>query len=251
MEYADIDQVSAADGLRLVLVRGFPSPWGQAAKAMMEFKGLEFMAGAQQAGGKNPELVAWAGTNSGPVVAWNDEAPLNRWDDILMLLERLAPDKPLIPEDPAARAESLGLAQLICGQLGFGWNIRLVGTHDAVQAGKPVGYLGEKYGYNETDGPLALERVLRLMNHLASLLDGQTSRGSAYLLGDSVTAPDFYWAAFSNLVQIQSAEECPLDAQIRTRFERQPPVLAEALPPSLIEHRDHIMRNFFKIPMEL
>ena len=36
MEYQEINHVINADGLRIVLVRGFPSPWGQAAKAMME-----------------------------------------------------------------------------------------------------------------------------------------------------------------------------------------------------------------------
>ena len=124
MQYKEINHVIQADGLRMVLLRGFPSPWGQAAKAMMEYKGLNFTAGALEAGGENSEVVAWSGTNSAPVVAWNDEYPLNRWDDILMLLERLAPERPLIPEDPGERAELFGLAYLICGQLGFGWNRR-------------------------------------------------------------------------------------------------------------------------------
>ena len=51
MKYEDIDKVIHADGLRLVLLKGFPSPWGQAAKAMMEYKNLDFMVGPQQARG--------------------------------------------------------------------------------------------------------------------------------------------------------------------------------------------------------
>ena len=50
MNYLDIDDLIAADGLRLVLLRGFPSPWGQAAKAMMEFKGLTFSVGPLDGG---------------------------------------------------------------------------------------------------------------------------------------------------------------------------------------------------------
>ena len=36
MHYETIDDIIAADGLRLVLVQGFPSPWGRAAKAMLD-----------------------------------------------------------------------------------------------------------------------------------------------------------------------------------------------------------------------
>ncbi len=85
MDYNKIEDVIDTDGLRIVLLQGFPSPWGQAAKAMMEYKGLDFVAGALQVGDANTEVVNWSGTNSAPVVAWDDEPPLNRWDDILML----------------------------------------------------------------------------------------------------------------------------------------------------------------------
>ena len=251
MEYVDIDQVIQADGLRIVLVQGFPSPWGQAAKAMMEYKGLDYIVGPQQAGGENHELVAWAGTNSGPVVAWNDEPPLNRWNDILVLLEKLGPDKPLVPEDPAARVQFFGLAHEICGELGFGWNRRLDGLHAAVQAGRDPGAFGSKYGYRQTDGERAAGRAIAFMGHLAEILEAQAQSGSEYILGESVTAVDFYWAAFSNLVAIQSPEECPLDPEIRPRFERVSPDVAAAVDPILIEHRDRIMHTYFKIPMEL
>lgn len=251
MQYVDLDQVIQADGLRIVLVRGFPSPWGQAAKAMMEYKNLDFMVGAQQARGDNQELVAWAGTNSGPVVAWNDEPPLNRWNDILLLLERIAPDKPLVPEDPGARIELFGLAHEICGELGFGWNRRLQGIHIGVQAGTDAGSFGNKYGYNEIDGARAADRAIAFMGHLSNILKAQAARGSDYILGESVTAVDFYWAAFSNLVAIQPPEECPLDPAIRTRFEKVTPDIAAAVDPILLKHRDRIMHSFFKIPMEL
>ena len=205
LTYLDINDLIKADGLRLVLLRGFPSPWGQAAKAMMEYKGLEFSVGALQAGGENAEVVAWAGTNSAPVVAWQNEAPINKWDDILLLLERLAPARPLVPSAPAARAELSGLAYLICAPLGFGWNYRLIGAQARIEAGKPMGLMGEKYGYNGIDGPLAEERTVAFLDHLAARLHAQQAAGSGYLIGDLVTAIDFYWAAFSNLLRIQSA----------------------------------------------
>ena len=251
LSYANIDEVIQHDGLRIVLLRGFPSPWGQAAKAMIEHKGLPFLAGALQAGEDNSQIVAWSGTNSAPVVAYQDEAPLNRWDDILLLLERLAPDRPLLPEDPAPRAAVLGLSYAICGVLGFGWNRRLDMVHAQVAAGRPMGPMGEKYGYNERDGAMARARSLAFMAYLADMLRAQRERGSDFIVGETVTAADFYWAAFSNLAIIQSPEDCPLDAQIRPMFESVDPEVKAGTDPILIEHRDRIMRDYCKLPMEL
>ena len=36
MEFLSIEELKKRDGLRLILVAGAPSPWGQAAKAMFE-----------------------------------------------------------------------------------------------------------------------------------------------------------------------------------------------------------------------
>lgn len=251
MEYVDINQVIQADGLRIVLVQSMPSPWGQAAKAMMEYKDLAYLAGPQEGGGTNAELVAWAGVNSAPVVAWNDEPPLNGWLDILLLLERLAPEQPLVPEEPSARVQLFGLAHEICGELGFGWNRRLDMIHGGMKPGEAPKGLGAKYGYNETDGALASNRSIAVMEYLAETLKAQAERGSDFLIGQSVTAVDFYWAAFSNLVVIQPPEECPLNPAVRSMFENTPPEVAAAVDPILIEHRDRIMRTYFKIPMEM
>ena len=251
MEYQEINEVINTDGLRIVLVQGFPSPWGQAAKAMMEYKSLDYTAGALEARGENAAIVSWAGVNSAPVVAWNRETPLNRWDDILLLLERLAPDKLLVPETQSTRAQFLGLAHTICGQLGFGWNRRLEGIHMGVENGMAPGSFGEKYGYNKKDGEQARQRSITFLRYLTNILKSQKENGSNYIIGDTLTAVDFYWAAFSNLAAIQSPEDCPLAPEIRTRFERVAPEVSAAVDPILIEHRDRIMHAYFKIPMEL
>ncbi len=251
MQYQNIEHLISADGLRIVLVRGFPSPWGQAAKAMMEYKGLPYAAGALQARGENTAIVNWSGVNSGPVVAWNNEPPVNRWDDILMLLERLAPDKPLVPEAQAARAKLFGLAHSLCGPLGFGWNRRLDGLHSAAKTGHAPGAFGEKYGYNTQDGERSVARSIACLEHLTAVLKSQVELGSNYFIGDTITAVDFYWAAFSNLAVIQSPKECPLAPAIRSRFESVKPEVRAAVDPILIAHRDRIMYAHFKIPMEL
>src|SRR6202035_3244883 len=99
LTYVTPAEAIAHNGLRLVLVRGVPRPWGQAAKAILELKGLDYVAAPLELAGKNEEIVAWSGQNSAPVVAWADEAPIHRWQDILLLAERLAPAPALIPAD--------------------------------------------------------------------------------------------------------------------------------------------------------
>jgi glutathione S-transferase len=249
MEYVSIDEAIAAEGLRLILVRDRPSPWGQAAKAMMEYKGLAFTVGPQEPGRENAELVAWSGTNSGPVVGWNDEAPINRWNDILLLLERLAPERALLPADVGDRITAIGLAHEICGEMGFGWNYRLTMARPA--PGQSPSAFALKYGYNDLDGEAAEVRVIAFMAALAERLKAQQEAGKNCLIGDSVTAVDFYWAAFCNLVAIPPAEICPLPARVRPMFERVPDAVRAGIDPTLLTHRDAIMQQYFKIPMEL
>jgi len=74
--YKTPSEVVAHDGLRLVLVRGVPSPWSQATKTILGIKGLDYVAAPLDVGGANEEIVAWSGQNSGPVVAGRDGPPL-------------------------------------------------------------------------------------------------------------------------------------------------------------------------------
>jgi cysteine desulfurase len=63
----------------------------------------------------------------------------DQWDQRdNQLLERLAPNKPLIPTDPEQRVRLFGLGHEICGELGFGWNRRLDMFRPAMASGKPV-----------------------------------------------------------------------------------------------------------------
>lgn len=251
MNFEAIETIINADGLRLVLVRGLPSPWGQATKAMMEYKGLAFLAGSQMPGAENPELESWAGENSAPVVAWNDEPPLTRWNDIMLLLERLAPERPLIPTNMEERVLCFGLAHELCGQWGFGWHRRLDMFHLAIQAGAPEEGMPAKYGYNAADGAAAKSRVDQFLVYLTERLQSQAEAGSDYLIGNSVSAVDFYWAAFSNLLCLQPDLQCPLRPEVRDRFEAASAAYRHYADSPLIAHRDRIMQQYFKMPMEL
>ena len=253
MKFLSVAEVIKRSGLRLVLVQGAPSPWGQAVKAMMEYKGLEFVVAPQIPGAENADLVAWAGVNSGPVVAWNDGRPLNRWNDILFLLERLAPQRPLVPDAPAERVQLLGLSHELCGELGLGWNRRLSLFKPAIQSGQaPSGItaMSRKYGYNESDVAATNQRQIEMLNLLSSILDSQRARGSAYFVGSALSAVDFYWAAFSVIMDILPDAQCPVAAGARSMFENIDNNVKAAISPQLLEHRDRILRAHFKLPME-
>lgn len=254
MEYIELGELIRMDGLRIVIVRGTPSPWSQAAKAMMEHKGLDYAVGAEEPGGTNEELVAWAGVNSAPVVAWNDERPIDRWMDILHLLERLAPKRPLVPEAPAERVRMMGIAHELCGELGLGWNRRLSLFRPAMESGEPpdaILRMARKYGYNDDDVARAPGRQAATLELLARELRAQRERGSEYFVGDALTAADFYWVAFCNLLDVPPPEVVPMNEDFRRLFERIEPEVKAALDPILVEHRDRIMKKHFKIPMEL
>ena len=249
MPYVTIREAIAAEGLRIVIVQSMPSAWGIAAKAMIEYKGLDFVVAHQIPMAENLELRAWAGVDNAPVVAWNDELPINRWNDILFLIERLAPDTPLIPNAPEDRVRVLGLSHEICGELGFGWNRRL----DMMRPrdGDEVSAFGKKYGYRAVDADQANARVIAFVNELERTLKSQRALGSRFLVGQSVTAADFYWAAFSNFVALQPAEICPMNHAARPMFESVPGDVAAAVAPILIDHRDFIMDTYYKLPLEL
>ena len=149
LAYKTPAEIVGHDGLRIVLVRGVPSPWSQAAKTIFEIKGLDYVAAPLDVGAANEEIAAWSGQNSGPVVAWRDGPPLNRWLDILLLAERLAPTPALLPADPLQRALAIGLGHEILGEGGIAWNRRLQMFSMAVKAGAGarMAPLIEKYGF--------------------------------------------------------------------------------------------------------
>jgi glutathione S-transferase len=251
--YLDPAEAIAREGLRIVLVRGLPSPWGQAAKTIFEIKGLDYVAAPLELAGRNEEIVSWSGQNSAPVVAWNDEAPVTRWQDILLLAERLAPTPALIPADPLQRVLMWGFASEICGEHGIGWNRRLLNFARTVNGGRsnPVSdTLMAKYGYDAGLAKTAAARVAGSLGALAAQLKAQQARGVRYLVGDALSAVDIYWTAFSNLIAPLPKEQCPMPDAYRPGFTAKEPEILTALDPILLEHRDRIFKDHFRSPME-
>jgi glutathione S-transferase len=252
-EFRSVKEAIENPGLRIVLVKGLPSPWGQAAKTIFDVKGLDYLAAPWLPGEPNDDIVKWGGEASAPIVAWEKEAPIHRWIDVLYLAERLAPKPSLIPSDATQRALMIGLSHEICGEMGIGWNRRLQLFAPAFASGKPpagISLMGNKYRYNEGDAKAAGERTAASLKALSTQLKSQYARGVKYFAGDGLSALDIYWTAFANLLDPLPKAQCPMPDAWRPGFCASDPVVKAAMDPLLMEHRDKIFREHFRDPME-
>jgi glutathione S-transferase len=253
-EYVSVDEAIARRGLRMVVVGGVPSPWGEAAKGILHIKGIDWAA-VRLVYDSEP-LNAWAGQNSGPVAIYDDERPRGGWAEILLLAERLAPTPSLLPSDAAERALAFGLAHEICGEDGLGWARRLQLIHAGLQgaggfAPRVATYLAKKYGYSPEAGDVAGTRVATLLAMLAARLRVQRAAGSRFYVGNTLSAVDIYSATFMALLSPLPQAQCVMDAGLRAAMETLDAATAAALDPMLLEHRDMMYRERLELPLSL
>lgn len=131
---------------------------------------------------------------SWPVLFCDDERPRTAWIEQLELAEsRGAPGSPrLIPADPADHATMIGYIHLIMGERGLFFDGRLIHVAQRSTA------FAEKYSH-PGDAAIAEQTVLDLLGFFDRALQDQKARGSKYLVGDTLSAADLYWALGSML----------------------------------------------------
>lgn len=241
-------------GLRVVLLRGFPSPWSQAARAIFELKGIPFAKVHRSRDDPPGALLEWTRQESFPVAVYECERPRSGWAEILLLAERLAPEPALVPADAFDRALMFGLAHEILGEMGLAWCRRLVGLapHVARRAGDPEveAYL-YRYGSGPAASAAAAGRIESVLNLLTARLRRQRDLEREFLVGASLTAVDLYWAVTSNLFSPLPPEILPLDPQARKTLCTEAEPLLGALHGTLLEHRDLVHRRFLRCPVDL
>jgi glutathione S-transferase len=257
VQYLSVEEGIARPGLRLVLTRGVPGPWGELAKAIFHVKGLAYAAVAQEAGSDDAALVRWTGAANAPTAVWNDEPARTDRNGILFLAERLAPEPPLLPHAARERALCLGLADAIAGESGFGWCRRLMMVERMMRAPslpEPLLALRDRlawrYGWSEQAAAAAPARCAELLGLLAARLRAQAARGSRYLVGDSLSVADLSWATFAVLVRPLPPDVCPMPAQTRALYEQRHPAIEAALAPALLAHRDFVYEHHLELPIE-
>lgn len=254
VEYVAFEDAVKRRGLRMVVVSGVPSPWGEAAKAILHVKRIPWVAVRLDQG--NAELAAWTGDRSGPVAIYDDEAPRKGWAEILLLAERLAPAPSLLPADTAERAMVFGWAHEICGEMGLGWCARNLAVHRSLMRGEGfppaiARYLGSKYGYRPDESGLYQTRVVALLEALTARLRARRDAGERFYFGRELGAVDLYSATFLALFRPLPPEHCPMPDAMRTAFESSDPQIEKALDPILLEHRDFVYERFLELPLSL
>ena len=80
-QYVSVEEAIKLPGLRMVVVGGVPSSWGEAAKGILHIKNIKWVA--VRLAYDNEALKEWAGQQSGPVVVYNNEPPRAGWAEIL------------------------------------------------------------------------------------------------------------------------------------------------------------------------
>jgi glutathione S-transferase len=252
--YVSVEDAIGAEGLRMVVVGGVPSPWGEAAKGIFHLKQLDWLA--VRLDYKNEALARWSGQQSGPVAIYRQEKPRDGWAAILLLAERLAPNPRLLPADAGQRAHVLGLSHEILGEEGLAWTRRLQLVHDGLHArgGFPsqvAGYLAKKYDYLPSRSEQYSERVISLLRMLATQLNSQRASGSGYLIGDALSAADIYCAATMALFRPLPSDQCDMQPAIRAAFDASDEATSAALDPVLFVHRDRIYAQHLALPLSL
>ena len=173
-----LTEAKAASGLRMAIVSGAPSPWGEAAKGLFHVKGIDWLAFdlAQD----DPEMEAWIGGKTAPVAIYDDEAPVHTAMDITRLAERIAPGPTLLPESHAQDVMDLIIDLTTPG--GLGWERRLQFVHGSFTTDEGYGeaiarYLGDKYGYSPEAGEASTAKVIA---QLGPGHDATVDRGLLY-----------------------------------------------------------------------
>lgn len=253
-QYVSVEDARQRDGLRMVVVGGVPSPWGEAAKGIFHVKGLEWVA--VRLDYENEALKDWAGQRSGPVAFYRAERPRAGWAEILLLAERIAPLPALLPADPEERTLAFGLGHEMFGEAGLAWSRRLqmIDAGLREQGGFPMRaaqYLARKYGYSPEAGAACASRVASLLRMLGRRLQAQRRKGSDYYLGGGLTVVDIYSAVTVGMFAPLPEEHCAMDARTRKAFELNEPAVEAALDPILIEHRDMMYARHLELPLAL
>ena len=136
-----------------------------------------------------------------------------------------------------------GLCAIVLGEDGLVWNMRILSDSP----------LARKYGYSDEASTKAPNKIAEIIKLLDKKLKAQEEIGSKYLIGDSLSALDIYWATVSMTVLPASLEIMPKTKQnegMLLAFEgiSKIPQIAEATSELILSHRDYILKTFCETP---
>ncbi len=256
-EFITLDEAAAMKtGTRVTFIPGIPALYAEALKNICFVKGVPLiralhpMMGVDKATGQDRQarLYELTSQTSIPTMFHDEERPRNVWIEQLALAERIgAPGAPkLIPEPYEQRVEVFGLCAVVLGEDGLVWNMRIIGDSP----------LAQKYGYSEEASAAAPGKIAEVLKLLDGRLAAQAQKGSRYLVGETVSAADVYWATMSIGVLVPPPEIMPLTQQNKGMLKYfakngQIPIIAEALTERIEQHQRYILSTYCETPAVL
>ena len=269
LNYVSIAEARKMTGLRLILgAYPVPGPWREACRGLFYVKGIPYtpVASGNQGtsdlmlglDGSQSELIAWTGQSSAPVAIWNDELPRSKWIEQIFLAERLDPEPRLVPEDIEQRMRMFGLINELASENGLIWLKRLGMAHGPLQSlpedddGRAVwAFYGQKYGYTPEGVETASAGIVNILNSFHDQLAGQKSRGSRYLIGNTLSAVDIYWSTCCGFLAPLPDDLCPMASDFRApwAYGCGDADVDKALTPELRAHRDFIYDEHLELPI--
>lgn len=256
-EFITLDKAAAmTTGTRVTFIPGIPALYSEALKNICYAKGVPLirvlhpMMGIDETTGQDRQarLFELTSQTSLPTMFHNDERPRNVWTEQLALAESIgSPGSPkLIPDDFENRITMYGLCAIVLAEDGLVWNMRILGDSQ----------LGRKYGYSENASTSAPTKMAQIVDLIACRLEAQEKAGSRYLVGDSVSAADIYWATMSMSFLVPPPEIMPVTKQnqgMLKYFSRNAgiPGIAEVLTDRIEAHQRYILTTYCETPAVL
>ena len=256
-EFITLEEAAAmTSGTRVTFIPGLPALFAEALKNICYVKGIPLiralhpMMGIDRDTGADRQAVLYELTRqtSLPTMFHNDERPRNVWIEQLALAERIgeAGTPKLIPDDFELRVDVFGLCAVVLAEDGFIWNMRILGDSP----------LGRKYGYSEEASAAALGKMVNVIALIDRRLAAQEKSGSRYLVGDSLSAADIYWATLSMSVLPLPPEIMPVTKQNQGMLKyfaknSQIPAVADALTKRIKKHQQFILTTHCETPAVL
>ena len=247
---------SMEKGTRVTFVPGVQAMYAEALKNICFVKNIPLtrvlhpLMGVDKETGEDRQAKLYQLTSqtSLPTMFHDKERPRSVWTEQLALAERIGTnDSPkLIPDNFEHRVEMFGVCAVVLGEDGLVWNMRIMMDSP----------LAQKYGYSEEASAAAPGKIAEVIALIDNCLKVQEKNGSSYLIGDSLTALDVYWATMSMTILPVPLEIMPKTQQNQGMlgfFEMNSkiPEIANVLSNRIRDHQQYILTTYCETPAVL
>ena len=256
-EFVSLDEAAEMKiGTRVTFVPGVQALYAEALKNICYVKKIPLIRvlhpfmGIDKETGKDRQAQLFDLTcqTSLPTMLHDEERPRNVWIEQLALVEEIGDEgsPALIPDEFELRVEMFGLCAVVLAEDGLVWNIRILNDSP----------LGRKYGYSKEASSTAPAKIAEVIGLIDGRLEAQQKLGSRYLVGDSLTAADIYWATLSMSTLPVPPEIMPKTQQnqgmlIWFEGNSKMPEIAEALSQRVKDHQRYILTTYCETPAVL